>query len=35
MSLGLRSIPIVTAGLTLITLAAWAAVIAGTPMTGS
>jgi predicted metal-binding membrane protein len=34
MSLNLRSVPIVTAvGLALITLAAWAAVIAGTPMT--
>lgn len=34
MSLSLRSVPIVTAaGLGLITLAAWAALIAGTPMT--
>ena len=33
MSLSLRSVPIVTAaGLALITLAAWAALIAGTPM---
>lgn len=34
MSLSLRSVPIVTAaGLAVITLAAWAALIAGTPMT--
>src|SRR2546429_1743723 len=34
MSLSLRSIPIVTAaGLAVVTLAAWAALLAGTPMT--
>jgi predicted metal-binding membrane protein len=34
MSLSLRSVPIVTAaGLTVITIAAWAALVAGTPMT--
>jgi predicted metal-binding membrane protein len=34
MTLSLRSVPIVTAaGLTLITLAAWVALVAGTPMT--
>src|SRR6266540_2393267 len=34
MSLSLRSVPIVTAaGLAVVTLAAWAALIAGTPMT--